>query len=106
MNRPTRFYSKKQEKRVAKEIGGRTVANSGATRFNKGDVITDNWLIECKTKTKLSESIVLKREWIEKNEEEAFAMNKLYSAVAIDFGDGKQYYVINSKLFKKLAENL
>ena len=34
----TRHYSKKQEKRVAKNLGGKVNANSGATGFYKGDV--------------------------------------------------------------------
>lgn len=29
--RPTRFYSNKQEKKVAKAVGGKQTANSGAT---------------------------------------------------------------------------
>ena len=29
MRRPTRFYSSKQEKQVAKKLGGKQVANSG-----------------------------------------------------------------------------
>lgn len=33
--RPTRFYSNKQEKQVAKAVGGRKTANSGATPFVK-----------------------------------------------------------------------
>jgi hypothetical protein len=42
--RPTRFYSNKQEKKIAKQVSGKQVANSGATAFNKGDVTTDEWL--------------------------------------------------------------
>lgn len=106
MNRPTRFYSNKQEKRVAKELGGKKVANSGATRFNKGDVTTDTWLIECKTKTKPSDSITIRKEWLEKNKEEAFAMNKSYSALSIDFGDGINYYILDSRLFLSFVELL
>ena len=30
---PTRVYSNKQEKQVAKAVGGKKVANSGATAF-------------------------------------------------------------------------
>lgn len=100
--RPTRWYSNRQEKKVAKELGGKKVANSGATAFNKGDVILDDWLIECKTKTKESDSFTIKRDWIVKNQEEAFAMRKPYAALAIDFGDGDQYYLINEKIFKNL----
>lgn len=33
MNRPTRFFSKSQERRVAKQLGGKRQANSGATPF-------------------------------------------------------------------------
>lgn len=101
-DRPTRYFSNKQEKRVAKAIGGKQTANSGATAFSKGDVRTEEWLIECKTKTSDCQSMTIQKEWIEKNEEEAFAMGKPYSAVAIDFGDGKNHYIISEKMFKQL----
>lgn len=104
--RPTRFYSNKQEKQVAKAIGGRQVANSGATAFNKGDVTTSKFLIECKTCTKEQKSFAVKKEWLQKNQEEAFAMGKQYSALAIDFGGAEQYYVISQKLFNKLLNAL
>lgn len=48
MNKPTRFYSSKQEKKVAKAVGGKQIANGGATTFSKGDVRTVQWLFECK----------------------------------------------------------
>ena len=105
-NRPTRFYSNKQEKIIAKSVGGHKVANSGATTFNKGDVVTDKVLIEAKTCTSLKKSFSVKREWIDKNREEAFAMGKPYSAVAIDFGDGEQHYIISQKMFNMLLETL
>ena len=57
MNKPTRFYSNLQERKVAKAIGGKQTANSGATAFYKGDVSTDQWLIECKTCEKVKASI-------------------------------------------------
>jgi hypothetical protein len=84
MNKPTRFYSKKQENSVAKQVGGRRVANSGATTFNKGDVTTDDFLIECKTCEKEKASFSIKKEWLIKNREEAFATGKSYSALAFD----------------------
>ena len=104
--RPTRFYSKRQEQKVAKTLGGRRVANSGATKFSKGDVTLQDWLIECKTCTEPRKSFSIKKEWFDKNKEEAFAMNKSYSAVAIDFGDGEQHYIIDERLFKELVEHL
>lgn len=100
----TRYFSSKQEKAVAKAVGGKKTANSGATPFQKGDVSTDNWLIECKTKTSPSESISIKREWLDKNEEEAFSMQKDHSALAFNFGDlhnPKNYYIISEAEFRR-----
>ncbi len=106
MPRPTRFYSKQQEKKVAKTIKGKVTANSGATKFSKGDVTTDNFLLECKTCTEPRKSFTLKQEWFDKNKEEAFAMHKDYSAIVFDFGDGEEYYVIDEFLFKILLNTL
>ena len=88
MRKPTRFYSSRQEKAVAKAVKGKQVSNSGATAFSKGDVRTNQWLIECKTNTTAKKSFSIKKEWIDKNKEEAFAMNKDYNALAFDFGTG------------------
>lgn len=107
MNKPTRWYSNKQEQKVAKTIGGKQTANSGATKWSKGDVRTDNFLIECKTCEKEKKSFSIKKEWLDKNREEAFSMGKPYSALTFDFGDaGKRYYVIEEKLFKQLLKHL
>lgn len=91
---------------MAKAVGGHKVANSGATTFNKGDVVTDKFLIECKTCTKEQKTFTIKREWIVKNREEAFAMGKSYSAIAIDFGDGEQHYIVGQSLFDRLLNAL
>lgn len=106
MKHPTRYYSRRQEKKVAKAINGKQTANSGATPFQKGDVVTRDWLIECKTKTKDCSSFTIKEDWLLKNEEEAFAMGKNNSAVCFDFGPSanKRYYVISEKLFRNLQE--
>ena len=72
MNKPTRWYSDRQEKRVAKTLKGRQTANSGATKWSKGDVVTDDWLIEAKTVTKEQKTFSIKKEWLLKNKEEAF----------------------------------
>lgn len=104
--KPTRFYSNKQEKYIAKSLGGKQVVNSGATPFKKGDVVNELFLIEAKTTTSLKNSFTIKREWFSKNEEEAFAMQKPYSALVFDFGDGIQHYIINESLFKQLNEYL
>ena len=104
----TRYYSKKQEKKVAKAVHGKRQANSGATAFEKGDVVTRDWLIECKTKTKDCSSFTIKEDWLLKNEEEAFAMGKNNSALCFDFGPSanKRYYVISERLFETLKNYL
>lgn len=104
--RSTRFYSNRQEKKVAHAVGGKQTANSGATAFQKGDVMTSMFLIEAKTVTKEQKTFTLKRDWFDKNKEEAFAMGKPYSALVFDFGDGEQRYIIDEKLFKHLVEYL
>lgn len=107
MNRPTRFYSNRQEKKVAKVVGGKQTANSGATPFSKGDVRTDNFLIECKTATSPKASFSIKKDWLNKNREEAFAMGKDYNALAFDFGDdGKRYYIVDERTFIQMKEAL
>lgn len=104
--RSTRYYSNLQEQAVAKAVGGRQVANSGAPRFVAGDVKTDLFLIECKTCTEPRKSFTLHREWFDKNAEEAFAMHKQHSALVFDFGDGDRHYVIDENLFKYLNDKL
>ena len=102
----TRKYSKKQEDRVAKVVGGKVNANSGATSFFKGDVRTDHLLVECKTSTKEVKSVSIKKEWLEKLNEERFAMNKQHSILAFDFGDGKDYFIIDKRLMSMLLDAL
>ena len=100
----TRFYSSRQEKRIAKAVKGKRVANSGATAFSKGDVRTDDWLFECKTKTSESQSHTIQKAWLIKNREEMFAMGKSYNALVFDFGDGNNYYILDEKTFLKMKE--
>ena len=87
-------------------MSGKQTANSGASAFSKGDVKADSWLIECKTLTEPKKSHTIKKEWLEKNAEEAFAMNKPYNALAFDFGDGDNYFIVDAKTFKKLVDIL
>ena len=104
----TRYYSSRQEKKVAKKLGGKQVANSGAATFVAGDVITKDWLIECKTKMKDCNTFTIREYWLLKNEEEAFAMGKNNSALCFDFGPSanKRYYIISERLFQILKQYL
>ena len=108
--KPTRFYSSKQEKGVARAIGGKQTANSGATPWQKGDVTTkgaNGFLIECKTKTSASESISIKKEWFEKNRQECLLTGTPHQAVVFNFGPGEEnHYIIDEYLFQFLKDKL
>jgi len=105
---PARAFSKKQEIKVAHELGGLRNPNSGATPFMPGDIRIPNLiLIECKTKMKKSESISIKKAWIEKIGQEALFSGEPYSCVAFNFGPNEEnYYIIDQFLFQTLIEYL
>lgn len=112
--KPTRYYSDRQEKAIAKAVGGTQTPNSGAASI-KGDILTsgaydDSWLLEAKTRTKNSDSITIKREWFEKNKYEASEMGKGHTALIFNFGPDAPYnenhYVIDEYLFLELQEYL
>lgn len=106
--KPTRYFSKKQENSVAKKLGGTRNLNSGATPFQPGDVSIDSlMLIECKTKTSESQSISIKKEWLEKNLQEAVFSGKKYNCLAFNFGPNqKNYYILDEDLFFEFLEYL
>lgn len=102
----TRRYSSKQEKNIAKSLGGKKQANSGATPFFKGDVKTELFLIEAKTQIEEKKQITIKKDWLDKNKEEAFAMGKQFSALAFNFGgynNRNNYYIIDESTMKILV---
>lgn len=70
-----------QEERVAKKVGGKRVAGSGASDYSKGDVRLDRFLIECKKSEKLS--LRIKQEWLKKISNEARAKEK-WPALSIE----------------------
>lgn len=106
--KPTRYFSKNQEKTVANRLGGSTTLNSGATPFQKGDINVGNLLlVECKTKTKDSDSISIKKEWLDKNSKEALFMGKKYNTIAFNFGPNqKNYYILDEVLFEEFLNYL
>lgn len=102
----TREVSKAQEKRIAKALGGKRTANSGATKFSKGDIIiSKEWLIEAKTCMTPKKSFSIKQEWLTKMKEEKYAMGKEQCALCFDFGDEKdRFYVIDEPTFQYMVE--
>lgn len=106
----TREASSVQEKRVSEKLGGIISPNSGAGKWKKGDIQIPEagLLIECKTCMKPKQSFSIKKEWLEKNNEESF-FNRLDNTVIafnFDYTDKNDYYVINDKLMKFLVDCL
>ena len=104
----TRYFSELQERYVANKFNGTTTPNSGAGHFKKGDVVLNcDMLVECKTCTKEKSSVSIKKEWLEKNREEAFENRLSNHCVCFNFEpEGENYFVINEKLMKFLTERL
>lgn len=105
LNQSTRHFSSKQEAEVAKAIGGKVTANSGATMWQKGDLYTDNFLVECKTCVKEKKSFTIKEDWLTKARQESLFMNKDYFALAFNFGPNKpNFYIIDEDTFKEFLD--
>lgn len=107
MARPTRYYSKKQETRVANELGAKTTPNSGATSWSKGDISGDDILIECKTLTEPRKSHTIKKEWLDGIRQEASNMGKRIPIVVFDFGTQQvsdQYAILRMSDLKMLLD--
>ena len=102
----TRYFSDMHERSVCKALNGKQTSNSGANRFEKGDVIVDkaSLLVECKCSMSEKSSFSIKKEWLEKNKEEAFRNRLMNSCLCFNFEpDGKNYYVIDEKLMEILV---
>lgn len=101
----TRDYSTKQELYVASYLDATPTKNSGAGVWEKGDLIKDDMVIECKTKVKPSTQFTIKKEWIDKLRSECISMGKTEWSIVFDFGNiGDEYAVIPLDLFKDLLE--
>ena len=56
----TKDYSSIQENRIANALNWKVVPGSGARPMNVGDVVSDNWVGECKTHVEPGHKIVFK----------------------------------------------
>lgn len=84
---PTKFFSSKQEKLVAAELGWDVVTGSGARDCHPGDIISDAWLGECKTHTTSGKPIKFDASVWKKISDEAQSKFK-YPVLFVD--DGSQ----------------
>ena len=85
--------SVRQEKKIAKDVGGRRVAGSGSMPGNKGDVKASGWLVEAKQTLKARFPLTLQL-W-RKIEREAFKASKT-PAMVIEMA-GRSLVVIDYK---------
>lgn len=104
MKTATREFSDDQEKRVARILGGRVQIGSGSTPYFKGDVVADNYLFECKTKTKVSKTHSIQKAWFEKAKKQAFETGLEGSFLVFDFGDGEDYVSMDIHTFINMFE--
>lgn len=95
-----KIYSSRQEKLVAKVVGGKVVAGSGARDTHPGDVKHPKFLIECKTHTKQVSDIVFFADVWRKIAAEADSQFKC-PALVVD--DGTQQVGNTWVLTRKLA---
>lgn len=81
----TKSYSNKQEELISEYLGWNRVVASGARNLYPGDIISDNWLGECKTHEKEIDKITFKiSDWV-KIEKEAASRFK-YPVLFVDNG--------------------
>ncbi|WP_145052577.1 hypothetical protein [Paenibacillus xylanexedens] len=102
--------SRLQEQRITrslKEIGedARRQMASGALWMAKSDVVSPLFQIECKTKEKPGKSMSVKKEWLDKIEDEAFEVGKT-AALAISFGTQTDYFILRDRDFLAFVEEL
>lgn len=99
--------SQKQEQQIAKMVQGRTQPNSGGTRFGGGDVHTKKLFIEAKTPLSDKASFSIKKEWLDKAQEQAFEQGKNNYALAFRFGpEEPDFFIIDARLFRQLVKYL
>lgn len=88
--------SQKQEKRVAKKIGGKTHARSGGMPNWKNDVSNKYFLVECKRTDK--KQIIIKYKDIERLCENAYLHTDKYPLLNIEIQDAN-YYLLDESAF-------
>lgn len=84
----TKDYSSKQEKMIADYLGWSVVSGSGAAACYPGDIISDEWLGECKTHMTSGNKIVFNKSHWKKICDEAFVKRR-YPVLFTDDGSQK-----------------
>lgn len=75
-------------------------ANSGAMWYAKGDIKTQDYLMECKERGTLNargeKTISIPKEWLEKQELEAFQENRPYWVIPFRYKNDESIYLVKS----------
>lgn len=96
MSSSVRERSRIQEKSVAKDLKGRVTVASGAKWFQKSDVLTEKYRVECKTTSK--DRYVISSDVWEKIKDEALSSG-LIPLLVVDLSDRERYVVFEQSDF-------
>lgn len=92
-----------QEERVAKLFDGKRTPQSGGGKFRKGDILTKDFLIECKTTIEPKLTYSVKKDTLDKAKHEANEMGKEDSILAFTIGENfEDYFVVSHRFIRKL----
>lgn len=91
--------AKRSERRVARLTGGRLQKGSGCSFDQKGDVLTDVFLIECKTTEKNSYRLTVAD--LEKVRQQAVRYGRV-PVMSIEM-QGKRYWIMEAETAKRLT---
>lgn len=106
----TKYLSDRQELAVSRAVGGKRTFASGAGVFDKTDVVTRAFAIECKTAMEQKKAFPIRKDWIDKLIEQSFSAKKNHWALAFNFGGeenlSNNFYIINEEDFARLNDLL
>lgn len=100
---------KKQERRLAKELGGRTTPGSGATPLpgNKGDVQSPEFLVEAKCTSKESYRVkyadLFKLVKLSRAVQKIPVLHLLFRRESVEVDEESEWVVIPHRVFKELV---
>ena len=93
--------SKKQEERIAKLFNTTPTPRSGGGNWKKGDVLSENYLIECKTSVTPKLTYSVKKLDLDKAKHEARQMRKENSILSFTIGENfEDYFIVDTKFIK------
>lgn len=106
-NRNNRSRGSKWEKSGADYLDMDVVPYSGSNaRFGYGDVRDSIWLGEFKNMTpNCDDKIIIKSEWIDKNDERAYAINHFPFLACMISGTLIKFVILDKKVFEKFGIN-